>query len=84
MEILGLELPQLALIGVGLVIAIPAVIPLLQRLLAKKEKTDITDIVSMWRDLSESMHAAGLHDACEMMDEIFPLLNQRVDNTNGE
>ena len=35
---------------------------------------DLTDLVCKWECLSDATHEAGLYEACEKLDEVFPLL----------
>tara|TARA_Y100001951_G_C11296561_1_gene276100 strand:+ start:3601 stop:3927 length:327 start_codon:yes stop_codon:yes gene_type:complete len=35
---------------------------------------DLTDLVCKWECLSDATHKAGLYEACEKLDEVFPLL----------
>ena len=43
---------------------------------AKKKEADIrlTSIVAKWERLRDSCHDAGLHNACDKLDEVFPML----------
>ena len=42
----------------------------------KKKQADIrlTSIVAKWERLRDSCHEAGLHGACDKLDEVFPML----------
>jgi hypothetical protein len=37
-------------------------------------KHGLTELVCKWECLADACHEAGLHDACSVLDEVFPLL----------
>jgi hypothetical protein len=43
---------------------------------AKKKEADIklTALVGKWERLRDACHDAGLHKACDKLDEVFPML----------
>lgn len=43
---------------------------------AKKKQADIklTALVAKWERLRDACHTAGLHKACDKLDEVFPML----------
>jgi hypothetical protein len=81
---------QWVFIGLGLLIALPALIPNLKLdSILKNIKPnpsppapsnhndhDLTDLVCKWECLCNACHEAGIHEACDMLEEVFPLLSK--------
>lgn len=100
MDILSeISVAQWVIIGVGLLIAFPTILPSLQGLLGKQgvvpqpkpEPVDdhadheLTDLVCKWECLADACHQAGLHDACKQLDDVFPLLlSSRNEHEGGD
>jgi len=92
MDILSeISVAQWVIVGIGVLIAFPAVFPWLQGLLSGvnmpkpkpvpqpkptpvHEGHELTDLVCKWECLADSCHDAGLHEACKVLDTVFPLL----------
>lgn len=73
---------QLILIGIGVLILSPTIIDLFKKIPIPKIKTPNTDdkknaladIVGKWECLHDACEEKGLLDACEQLQEVFPLL----------
>ena len=76
---------QYILIGVGILIALPSVVeffkgfslPVLKSKSKDKYEHGLTDIVCKWECLYEACELASLTEACDKLDEAFPLLVKR-------
>ena len=80
---------QLILIGIGVLILLPNIIDLFKKMPIPKIKTSDTDgknaladIVGKWECLHDACDERGLLDACERLQEVFPLLVKVRDKTN--
>lgn len=88
---------QWVFIGLGLLIALPALIPnlkldsILKNIKPKPspptpsnhDNHGLTDLVCKWECLCNACHDAGIHEACDKLDEVFPLLAKtRKQNPN--
>jgi len=67
--------------GIGVLILLPNIIDLFKKIPIPKIKTSDTngenalaDIVSKWEVLHDACSERGLIDACEQLEEVFPLL----------
>lgn len=75
-------LAQWIFIAVGLVIALPPVLSFfkgyvnLPKIKVNTTNTgnELTDLVRKWEALSDGCKASGLHNACQTLDSVFPLL----------
>lgn len=48
-------------------------------------KDGLTELVCKWECLADACHEAGLHDACLVLDEVFPLLiRSRGEHEGGD
>ena len=83
MEILSDISPvQWMFIVVGLVIALPPVLSFFKgsvnlpdiKVKAATSNNELTDLVRKWEALSDACQASGLHNACQTLDSVFPLL----------
>ena len=73
---------QLIIIGIGALIALPAVVDFfkgisLPSVSNSKVKTSTSITVSQWEALYSSCEDLCLMDACDKLDEVFPLLVKR-------
>ena len=73
---------QLIIIGIGVLIALPAVVDFfkgvsLPSVSKSKAKTSTAITVSQWEALYSSCEDLCLIDACDKLDEVFPLLVKR-------
>ena len=73
---------QLIIIGIGVLIALPAVVDFfkgvsLPSVSKSKAKTTTSITVSQWEALYSSCEDLCLMDACDKLDEVFPLLIKR-------
>ncbi len=76
---------QLIFIGVGLIIAAPALLDLFKgfsffSLSTANKKAKLSSVVVQWETLYNSCKELCLTDACEKLDEAFPLLVERDKN----
>ena len=89
MEILqNLDTFQWILIGLGgLLLFWPAISGIFKErtkpVPSTLEKNSLSALVYEWENLSKSCHEAGLHDACEKLDEVFPLLIEANEKTHS-
>jgi hypothetical protein len=86
MEVLSnISAVQWVFIAIGAVIALPPVLSSLKGILpsvklpkirdiTKDSSNELTDLVRKWEDLSDACQSAGLHQACQTLDGVFPLL----------
>jgi hypothetical protein len=73
---------QWILIGIGLIIALPAVFEPSKKLFNSVSKSKskevsqegLTDLVCKWECLADACRKSGLCDACKQLDAVFPLL----------
>ncbi len=79
---------QWVFIGLGLLIALPALIPalkldsILKNIKPKPSPPTplnhdnhcLTDLVCKWECLCNACHDAGIYEACDKLNEVFPLL----------
>ena len=73
---------QLIIIGIGVLIALPAVVDFfkgvsLPSVSKSQAKTSTAITVSQWEALYSSCEDLCLIDACDKLDEVFPLLVKR-------
>lgn len=82
---MDISVTQWIIIGVGVIIAFPPIVSWVGGLSKKAPETPdttpetneshiLTDLVSKWECLADACHEAGLHDACQKLNEVFPLL----------
>ena len=74
-----ISLAQWIFIAVGLIIALPPVLSFFKGSVKIPEikvstGNELTDLVRKWEALSDACQASGLHDACQTLDSVFPLL----------
>jgi hypothetical protein len=50
----------------------------------KKDDKSFLHIVDLWYKLKASCEAYGLNNACEKLDEVFPLLNDKSQESENE
>lgn len=82
MEILSdISLVQWVFIGVGLLIALPPIASFFKGSVALPEiskkaasDTELTNLVRKWEELALCCESAGLNEACQHLDTVFPLL----------
>ena len=81
---------QWVFIGVGILLLAPGLWPIIKKMLSGLDVPNIIpdnphgphdghedclrDLVDKWEDLSDCCHNCGLHDACEKLEEVFPML----------
>ena len=76
---------QWIFIGLGLLIAAPALLDAFSKLgdnipsgiSTNKQDNGLTDLVGQWESLYDSCKQEGLEEACSTLDEVFPLLRER-------
>tara|TARA_R110002020_G_scaffold46539_17_gene132391 strand:- start:4411 stop:4692 length:282 start_codon:yes stop_codon:yes gene_type:complete len=72
----GLSPMQYVLIGIGVVILFPYVSQIFKdgdNKKAEEETQDISDLVDKWDDFYHCCKKHNLEDACNLLDEIFPM-----------
>lgn len=76
---------QWIFIVVGLVIALPPVLSFFRGYVnlpkIKANTNELTDLVRKWEALSDACRASGLHNACQTLDSVFPLLIEVREDT---
>ena len=80
---------QLILIGVGVVIAAPALLDLLKgfslpSIGRPKKAVKLSSTVVQWESLYDSCKALCLTEACKKLDEAFPLLVERDEKCENQ
>ena len=58
--------------------------PLGVPLVKEGEVSAFIDIISNWYELKESCKTLGLSEACDVLDQVFPLLNKETDKEDPE
>lgn len=76
-----ISLVQWMFIVIGLVIALPPVLSFFKNsvtipkvAVTNGSGNELTDLVRKWEALSDACQASGLHQACQSLDGVFPLL----------
>ena len=90
-----LSIVQWIFIGLGLLIAAPALLGIDFKGFLEKIKPNtpspkphdadhgLTDLVCKWECLSNACREAGIDEACDMLEEVFPLLAKVRKNSNN-
>jgi len=79
---------QWIFLGIGVILAAPVLLDFFKGDSKPKVKgsNDLSDLIKKWEELADAVDEVGICDACDKLDEVFPLLIQarKTENKNEQ
>ena len=74
----SMDVIQWVFLGLGVILVAPVLLDFFSKFKSVKVKrsssNDLGDLITKWETLADAVHEAGIHEACDLLDEVFPLL----------
>lgn len=74
----SMDVIQWVFLGLGVILVAPVLLDFFSKFKDVKVKrsssNDLGDLIAKWETLADAVHKAGIHEACDLLDEVFPLL----------
>ena len=72
----SMDVIQWVFLGLGVILVAPVLLDFFNKSVKVKRSgnNDLGDLITKWETLADAVHEAGIHEACDLLDEVFPLL----------
>jgi len=74
----SMDVIQWVFLGLGVILVAPVLLDFFSKFKSVKVKrsssNDLGDLITKWETLADAVHEAGINEACDLLDEVFPLL----------
>lgn len=72
----SMDVIQWVFLGLGVILVAPVLLDFFNKGVKVKRSgnNDLGDLITKWETLADAVHEAGIHEACDLLDEVFPLL----------